>query len=83
VIQQDDGNGSHISEQWTTSRGALIITGPADILAGIARQLDMPRDILIETPYGQAALGLWGEPLATYQELKRRGQNPAGPESGS
>ena len=81
--QHDDGDDGRISEQWTISRGALVLTGLADVLADIARQLDLPEDILIETRFGQAALGLWGEPLTTYQELKRSAQHQADWESDS
>jgi hypothetical protein len=71
-MQQDDGAEHDIAELWTTSHTALVLTGPVAMLVEIGQHLALPGERVIETRYGQATLGLWGEPLTAYQELTRR-----------
>jgi hypothetical protein len=73
AMQYEDGV---VGEQWTNSRAALVLTGCVAVLIDIAQRLHLPEESVIETRYGRGALGLWGEPLAAYQELKRLGQIP-------
>lgn len=69
----DDG----VSEQWTASRAALVLGGPVAALVDVAQRLNVPTETVIETRRGEAVLGLWGEPLATYQGLKRSEHIPS------
>jgi hypothetical protein len=65
------GTEREVSEQWTTSRAALVLGGPVAALVDVAQRLNVPTETVIETRRGEAVLGLWGEPLAAYQDLKR------------
>jgi hypothetical protein len=65
-----------VCEQWTNSRAALVLTGGVSILTEIAQRLGLPAETVIESHYGQAVLGLWGDPLMEYERLKRLGQMP-------
>jgi hypothetical protein len=65
-----------VCEQWTNSRAALVLTGGIGVLTEIAQRLGLPAETVIESHYGQAVLGLWGDPLAEYEKLKRLGQMP-------
>ncbi|HUG13967.1 MAG TPA: hypothetical protein VMM78_03020 [Thermomicrobiales bacterium] len=72
VAPHADGSDADVSEQWTISRSALVLTGSVADLAAIARRLGLPDGSVVETRHGQAALGLWGEALAAYQRLSHR-----------
>jgi hypothetical protein len=65
-----------IVELWTTSGTALVLTGHVTTLARLALRLNLPEDTVVETRHGQAALGLWGSPLAAYQELTGQQSSP-------
>ena len=66
----DPGMDQEVSEQWTTSRAALVLSGSVSALVDVARQLALPTETIVEIRRGEAVLALWGEPLAAYQCLR-------------
>lgn len=73
MTQYGDGD---VSEHWTNSKAALVLTGSITTLTAIARSLGLSEQAVIEERHGKAMLGLWGDPLRLYQDLKRLGQIP-------
>ena len=84
ALMECQGIEREVSEQWTTSRAAVVLGGPVAILIDVAQRLNVPTETVIETRRGEAVLGLWGELLAAYQDLKRSehmlsNHSPSGP----
>lgn len=74
-----EGIESKVTEQWTLSRAALVLGGPVAALIDVAERLNLPTESVIEIQRGEAMLGLWGEPLAAYQDLKSSEHIPLDP----
>lgn len=63
-----------VTEHWSDSGSAVILSGSRSTLEEIARLLDLPVTRVIITPATSPVLGIWGEHLSAYEELKRAGK---------
>jgi hypothetical protein len=59
-----------ISEFWTDTRCALVLSGDPSLISAIADGLGLPRTVLVRVSPRRSGLALWGEALDCYRAYR-------------
>jgi hypothetical protein len=66
---QQDARHTQLTEIWTDSHNALVLTGDLATLSEIARRIGLGESAVVATHQQQAVLALWHESLDAYRQL--------------
>lgn len=62
-----------VKEYWTDSQSAVVLAAGRTTLEEVARLLNLPSTRISSARANTAVLGIWGDHLYAYEELKRSG----------